>query len=94
MLRIIERYEVDGRRVECGFDDIPDDAERPDAPRLTLVEHASAIAVLTGKIAAVVVATWLLPGAAVAILWLPHGGSDPCVGIDTMRLQRCSAAGQ
>jgi hypothetical protein len=65
------------------------DLSRPKAPEeatLTATDHALAIAVLTGKIAAVVISVWLVLGAA-AFLLMPRGGSDPC---DSMRLS-CSA---
>jgi hypothetical protein len=101
MLRLIERIDAEGLRVESGF---VDDAYRPKAPTsspdapeeatLTPMEHVVAIASLAGKIAVVVISTWLVLAIAAAIVWLPQGGSDPCVGIDTMRLQHCSAAGQ
>jgi hypothetical protein len=76
----------------------PNDADLPEARTSrpdTPMDHALAIAVLTGKIAVVVVATWLLLGAAVAILWTAGRTtlSDPCQ-TDTMRLHHCSAAGQ
>jgi hypothetical protein len=103
-MRIIERFEG-GIRIEAGFADLPDDAPRPEAPTsspeapeeatLTATDHALAIAVLTGKITVVIVATWLLLGAAVAILWTAGRTtlSDPCF-TDTMRLARCSALAQ
>jgi hypothetical protein len=90
MLRIIERLDGD-IRVEAGFDDLPDEAPRPEAPEeatLTATDHALAIAVLTGKITAVVVATWLVLAAAAFLLIYGRGGSDPC---DSMRLS-CSEA--
>jgi hypothetical protein len=58
--------------------------DRPEAP----VDTLGAIPV----IAAVVVATWLVLGAA-AFVVMPRGGSDPCQ-TDTMRLARCAASGQ
>jgi hypothetical protein len=50
-MRIVERYEADGRRIECGFVDAP--------PRLTLVEQITTNrrAVLSAVLAAAALAT-------------------------------------
>jgi hypothetical protein len=51
MLRIIERYEADGRRIECGFADLPDDAGRPEAPAtLTATDHAIGFAAVAAMV--------------------------------------------
>ena len=87
MLRLIERIDSDGLRVESGFVDdsaLPEaPTSRPDAPdRDTPMDLIK----LTGAIAAVVISTWLLVAAA-AFVVMDRGGSDPC---DSMRLS-CSA---
>jgi hypothetical protein len=58
-MRLIERYESDGTRVEAGFFD---DAPRPEAPtispeapRLTIVDHAIVAAAAAAMIVGVVV---------------------------------------
>ena len=79
-MRIKERYEADGRRVECGFDDLPDDADRPAAPdlspeapaTLTRMDHVVGFIALVGAILGIILVVWsFIAVAAAAILWTP-----------------------
>jgi hypothetical protein len=86
-LKINEFYlaglEAEFREDDSALPEAP--MSRPDAP----VDTLGAIPML----AVVVIATWLVLGAA-AFVVMDRSGSDPCVGIDTMRLQHCSAVAQ